>query len=430
MNLIRLWWQCFQAMTMPRFDGGDAPDYGPVSSASVETAEIGAELGREQLAEARRQYDQNYGVIGKVVEAQVGAMNEQLRQGKESYEYSKTYRPLEQDMLGVASQWKDQLEAKYTKNAEIRDLQLENANWLKGMAGWHEAEQLDAIKTLTGGNSGIVAKYGADIDNDVNTAIADARAGQSKAMGMAMREAMRYGLSVPDTVKDLGTAGASQIASAANSTRNNSIANYRNLVAQGIGQRDQAFRTNMAATDAWQSKKESAVIGERDRNMQDDAVAWGRGMDMVGVGRGMAGLSQGSYGLATAAGNSAAQNQNSASNVIMQGLNSSANTTMQGRQMALQGLMTAANGSGGENAGVAGLIGSLAGAAAIAWSDRSLKRDIQRLGSTAGGLPIYAFRYLWSDEVHVGVMADEVASVPGAVMEIGGFSAVDYRCLH
>lgn len=412
---------------------GDAPDYGPVSSASVESAEIGAELGREQLAEARRQYDLNYDVIGKVVQSQSAIMDEQLRQGRESYEYAKTYRPLEQDMLGVASSWKDSLEAKYTENAKIRDLQIENANWLKGMAGWHETEQLDAIKTLTGGNSGIVSKYGADIDNDVNTAIADARAGQSKAMGMAMREAMRYGLSVPDSVKDLSTAGASQIASAANSTRNRSIANYRDLVAQGIGQRDQAFRTNMAATDAWQSKKEGAVIGERDRNIQDDAIAWGRGMDMVGVGRGMAGLSQGSYGLATSAGTAAAQNQNSASNVIMQGLNGAANTTMQGRQIAMQGLSAAAGGSGGDNGGIANLIGGALGAWAstgFAWSDRSLKRDITRLGATPGGLPVYAFRYLWSDEVHVGVMADEVVSVPGAVMEIGGLCAVDYRCLH
>lgn len=65
---------------------------------------------------------------------------------------------------------------------------------------------------------------------------------------------------------------------------------------------------------------------------------------------------------------------------------------------------------------------------ALPWSDRRLKRDIARIGTGAHGLPLYAFRYIWSDETHVGYMADEVAQVmPGAVhMQPNGYNAVDY----
>lgn len=84
------------------FGGGDAPpppDYTPVAEASKEAAEIAAQLGREQLAEARWQYDQNMAVARPVVEAQLGLMQDALVQGRDYYEYGKTFRPLEQKML-------------------------------------------------------------------------------------------------------------------------------------------------------------------------------------------------------------------------------------------------------------------------------------------------------------------------------------------
>jgi len=63
-----------------------------------------------------------------------------------------------------------------------------------------------------------------------------------------------------------------------------------------------------------------------------------------------------------------------------------------------------------------------------AFSDIRLKRDIRRIGAMPSGLPIYAFRYLWSDEPHVGVMAQEALGiVPEAVsMHRSGFLMVDY----
>lgn len=85
--------------------GGDAPpppDYTPVANASKEAAEIAAQLGREQLAESRWQYDQNMAVARPVVETQLGLMQDALVQGRDYYEYGKTFRPLEQKMLRQA----------------------------------------------------------------------------------------------------------------------------------------------------------------------------------------------------------------------------------------------------------------------------------------------------------------------------------------
>lgn len=65
-------------------------------------------------------------------------------------------------------------------------------------------------------------------------------------------------------------------------------------------------------------------------------------------------------------------------------------------------------------------------------SDRRLKTGIGRIGSDPRGFGIYQFRYLWDgpDVQRVGVMADEVAHIPGAVITHPfGFAMVDYGAL-
>jgi hypothetical protein len=63
------------------------------------------------------------------------------------------------------------------------------------------------------------------------------------------------------------------------------------------------------------------------------------------------------------------------------------------------------------------------GGAFMGFSDRRLKRNIERIASV-GGVNIYKFEYIWGEK-SVGVMADEV---PHAIAgTINGFSVVDYR---
>lgn len=68
------------------------------------------------------------------------------------------------------------------------------------------------------------------------------------------------------------------------------------------------------------------------------------------------------------------------------------------------------------------------GVKAYAASDVRLKRDIKRIGALPSGIPIYFFRYHWSDDPHIGVMAHEAERVfPEAVVYDGdGFGMVDY----
>lgn len=100
------------------------------------------------------------------------------------------------------------------------------------------------------------------------------------------------------------------------------------------------------------------------------------------------------------------------------------NNAYQGQLAAYQMQQGAANAGKG---GMAGMIGSLGGAAINRYSDRRLKRDIQRVGTLDNGLPVYLYRMLGSDAPQLGVMADEVRAVkPDAVKDYGGFLAVDY----
>jgi Chaperone of endosialidase len=64
-------------------------------------------------------------------------------------------------------------------------------------------------------------------------------------------------------------------------------------------------------------------------------------------------------------------------------------------------------------------------------SDIRLKRDVGALGQHANGINLYRFRYLWSDTVHVGVVAQEVAAArPDAVRQgADGYLRVDYARL-
>ena len=64
-------------------------------------------------------------------------------------------------------------------------------------------------------------------------------------------------------------------------------------------------------------------------------------------------------------------------------------------------------------------------------SDIRLKRDIAQVGELDSGINLYRYRYLWSDTIYVGVMAQEVAAVkPEAVLRgADGYLRVDYARL-
>jgi hypothetical protein len=76
-------------------------------------------------------------------------------------------------------------------------------------------------------------------------------------------------------------------------------------------------------------------------------------------------------------------------------------------------------------------INKLAARMTLPLSDIRLKRDIVRVARLDNGMDLYRYRYLWSDQLYVGVMAQEVAAItPDAVMRgADGYLRVDYARL-
>lgn len=87
--------------------------------------------------------------------------------------------------------------------------------------------------------------------------------------------------------------------------------------------------------------------------------------------------------------------------------------------------------STGGGPSTAGSIASTVGGIASIFSDRRLKRDIERVGQFDDGLGIYEFRYLTAIKRVIGVMADEVAALrPWALGEPrSGYATVNYGAL-
>lgn len=78
-----------------------------------------------------------------------------------------------------------------------------------------------------------------------------------------------------------------------------------------------------------------------------------------------------------------------------------------------------------------GSIASTVGGIASIFSDRRLKRDIERVGEFPDGLGIYAYRYVMGAKRVLGVMADEVAKLrPWALgPERASYATVNYGAL-
>lgn len=81
------------------FDKGDeppAPDYTPVANASADSTAAMKEMAANQLAESKRQYDQNVEIARPVVDQQLELMRQSKAQGDDYYDYMITrQRPVE-----------------------------------------------------------------------------------------------------------------------------------------------------------------------------------------------------------------------------------------------------------------------------------------------------------------------------------------------
>lgn len=74
------------------------------------------------------------------------------------------------------------------------------------------------------------------------------------------------------------------------------------------------------------------------------------------------------------------------------------------------------------------LAGISLGGSSVSISDVRLKHSVVSVGRLENGIGLYRYQYLWSDQVYVGVMAQEVAqTMPEAVVQgADGYLRVDY----
>jgi len=80
-----------------------APDYTPLANASNAANAKMTELGQAQLDFAKQQYETNNPLMQEIAKKQGLAMDQQLAQGKDYFDYNKsTFRPLEQGLVADA----------------------------------------------------------------------------------------------------------------------------------------------------------------------------------------------------------------------------------------------------------------------------------------------------------------------------------------
>lgn len=231
-------------------------------------------------------------------------------------------------------------------------------------------------------------------------AAADVRQGTTQQQNQLIRQGLRYGLS-PAKIAAMGTSAAAQ--------------------------------AGLAEASAMNAARE-----------KEKTLGYAKKMDVAGLYRGLAGASQGAYGVALNAGNSAGVNTRAPGQDAAAGMSAGAATVAQGRSLYQQGLgqVLGAQTSIYNNSQNSGLDvgGLLQGGAALAkagvfsgaaFSDRRLKENIEPVGEGPLGLTLYEFNYIGDDRTFIGVMADEVERVmPDAVFEDDtGYKAVNYGML-
>lgn len=305
-----------------------APDYKPMAEASKETAQIMAKLGNDQLDVAKQQYNDSLPLFESLVSQQLDISNTAAAQGKDYDAYQKTFRPVEQQMLGEAMQG---------NQAEVD--------------AYDAANKADAAAITADPTSVYNSNKGA-IDAQVGRAVADTNNGYTRSVNQAIRQGMRYGAGINGIVSNVGGMGMAQAqaqAAAANGTREMGINDARNRTAMGL----QLRQGNMAA-----------------KNSQD-AIGWAKKLDAAGLVKGLTGASQGAYGLAINAGNAAGANQQAPGQQQMNGMAQGSNTIASGRSMYQSGLgailnsqtqMAANDQSGATGGAVVGALGSMGAA--------------------------------------------------------------------
>lgn len=215
----------------------------------------------------------------------------------------------------------------------------------------------------------------------------------------------------------------------------------RNLARRGVGPGSgNAMAMQNQNALALASSRAGAATGARN---QAEQLGWARKMDVVGLGRGLAGASTAAYSGATGAGSAGMNTAMSAGNQYSQAFGQGVGTQMSGAQMGIQGagqILNAQTSVYNTAQSQADPLASIAGMALGGWagggfkgSDIRIKQNIELVGRDERTmLPLYEFEYInGSGRRFLGVMAQDVLEkYPDMVFTMpDGFMAVNYAGL-
>lgn len=392
--------------------------------------EMANAISREQLEVSRRE---------------VQVAERQLAMAQDLYEYSQEFRPLERQML----------ERVFAEEYGVLPQEAQFREFMQQAIGPQpelDQQMRDAAERMYMDQAQLYEQYRPYVEQQVGQALADATGGFTRTAGQLQRAGLRFGMA-PDAAMfgmgELGLQRAQTETAVANAARQGAFDDIRGRAAVEY---DMAMRERQDIRD--RGLQGFGMTSQmEDMRRAEDAARWARQMDTAGLGRGLVGASQGAYGLAGQSLASAAQTGATAANISGQatqlgmmpgqtylaGLADASATQATGHQLQLSGLgnvLTADANAAAQRTARRGqnldMFGSLVGAA-LSFSDRRLKQNIERVGFAPDtGLPLYEFEYRSHPGMRYrGVMADDVEPLyPEAVVYTSsGYAAVDYSKL-
>jgi hypothetical protein len=248
-----------------------------------------------------------------------------------------------------------------------------------------------------------------------NALYGDARMGLTNALGEGLNELQPWYASGQQALNQqnalLGLGGDQNAA-------NQAFDNFRNSTGYQFrfNQGQNALQNSAAA-------KGSLFSGAAGKALQD----YGQNLASAEFGNYFGNLNALSQNGFNAAGNKAGLRQNYG-NALAGIYNNQANLNTD----AILGIAQTKNSRDAANSGgvgnLLGSAGSLISLGSAIFSDMRLKTNIEHVGHTAGGLPIYEYDYIWGGPRYRGIMAQDALEIqPDAViMHDSGFYMVDY----
>jgi hypothetical protein len=268
------------------------PDYTPIANAQRESAQMSAELAREQFAWAKQVYAENKGVTDLVVERflETQARNDQTAL-EDRQRYEDIFQPLESDLAQEAADY-----------ASPERKELERGRATAGVAQQFDAARANATRELEsfGINPGATRFAGLDLGLRAQAAASKAAAAnqsdqQVDAVGRALRsEAINVGRGYPGQIAaQYGT--AMNAGNSGNSNMLNTTASGANTMGTGVQWQGQ----NNAALAGWGNTLNMGYNNQMAKYKadQESSSGWGSALGAIaGIGMGIAGLPTTSVG--------------------------------------------------------------------------------------------------------------------------------------